>query len=114
MDFADLRASNDARERERDPEGKISATYRACELGGEIAEALIALNSAKKIQRERLGLPGSRATIEQLASELADICIATDLLAHAFNINLEKAIVAKFNSDSTKLGLATRLTTCRE
>ena len=53
-DFTELRRANLAREKERDPTGKITASYRATELGGEIAEALIALNICKKLERERL------------------------------------------------------------
>jgi NTP pyrophosphatase (non-canonical NTP hydrolase) len=108
-DFTELRRANVAREKERDPTGLITPSYRACELGGEIAEAIIALNLCKKIERERLGLPGSRATIEQLASELADCVIASDLLALQYGIDLEAAIVSKFNATSKQLKLRTKL-----
>jgi NTP pyrophosphatase (non-canonical NTP hydrolase) len=108
-DFAELRKANIARERERDPKGLITATYRACELGGEIAEAIIALNSCKKIERERLGLRGSRATVADLADELADIWIATDLLANIYNIDMAEAVRRKFNLTSRTLKLKTKL-----
>jgi NTP pyrophosphatase (non-canonical NTP hydrolase) len=108
-DFAELRKANIARESARDPQHKITATYRATELGGEIAEALIALNICKKLEREKLGLPGSRATVADLAAELADCVISCDLLALQYGIDLEKAVVSKFNQTSRTLKLRTKL-----
>lgn len=113
-DFAELRKANVARERERDPKGVITATYRATELGGEIAEALIALNVVKKLERERLGLRGSRATVADLADELADVWISCDLLANIYQIDMAEAIRRKFNQTSRTLKLKTKLAKCRE
>jgi len=42
----------------------VSLLFRGVELGGEAGEAL---NVIKKLERERLGWRGSRATPEQLA-----------------------------------------------
>lgn len=118
-----LREANEARQREWDPGGSITPSFRSNELAGEVGEALekaaamitLAIaagkvaNITKKLDRERLGIGGSRATIEDLADELADVIICCDLLAMDFEIFLDKAVAAKFNKTSEKLGLLTRL-----
>lgn len=106
-----LRAANAARQLEwqRDPEGRyvpVSLVYRGNELGGEAGEAQ---NVIKKIERERLGMPGSRATREQLARELHDVLICVDLVAMHENIDLAQAVVDGFNAKSVELGLKTRI-----
>ena len=73
-----LRSANIARQIEWDANGSITGVYRAIELAGEAGEAC---NVVKKLERERLGLPGSRETVEHLAEELADVFICLDLLA---------------------------------
>jgi NTP pyrophosphatase (non-canonical NTP hydrolase) len=94
------------REAERDPEGKCTVLYRATELGGETGEAL---NIVKKMERSRLGIPGANATLAQLADELADVVIAADLLAMVAGIDLEAATREKFNRDSDRWGLKTKI-----
>lgn len=101
-----LRAANIARQAEWDSANAISLTYRATELAGEVGEAC---NIIKKIERERLGIRGSRATLEQLAEELADVIICADLIAMHEGIDLVAAVAAKFNATSEKVGLVTRL-----
>ncbi len=101
-----LRAANIARQAEWDPSDKITLTYRLNELAGETGEAC---NVGKKIERERLGIRGSRDTVEHLAEELADVVICADLVAMAEGIDLDAAVVAKFNATSEKVGLRTRL-----
>ncbi|WP_398473694.1 MazG-like family protein, partial [Tardiphaga sp.] len=66
------------RQAEWDSGNQITVTYRANELAGEMGEAC---NIIKKLERERLGIRGSRATVEQLAEELADVVICADLIA---------------------------------
>jgi NTP pyrophosphatase (non-canonical NTP hydrolase) len=73
-----LREANILRQAEWDQGNVISLTYRGNELAGEAGEAC---NVMKKIERERLGIAGSRATINDLADELADIVICADLVA---------------------------------
>lgn len=80
--FNSLRAANNARQQEWDPNGTMF--WRVNELGGEIGETQ---NLLKKIHRERNGIPGSRATREQLAEELADIVICVDLLLLSAKLN---------------------------
>ena len=106
MSFDRLRTANQKRQKEWDREDKITLTYRGTELGGEVGEAL---NVIKKLERERLGIKGSRATLEDLAEELADVIICVDLIAMATGIDLTEAVERKFNKTSEKVGLETRL-----
>jgi len=106
IDFHDLRAANAERQAEWDQDSSISLSYRGNELAGEVGEAC---NVIKKLERERLGIRGSRASIEQLAEELADAVICIDLIARDAGINLAPAIAEKFNATSRKYGLRTRL-----
>lgn len=106
MSFEKLRAANAKRQEEWDRDGQITLSYRGTELGGEVGEAL---NIIKKLERERLGIRGSRATVAELAEELADVIICCDLIAMATGIDLTKAVEDKFNKTSGKVGLETRL-----
>ena len=103
-----LRSANIARQVEWDQDGQITASYRGNELAGEVGEAC---NVIKKLERERLGIRGSRATIDELADELADVAICADLIARHYGIDLDAAIARKFNATSEKVGLATRMAT---
>lgn len=103
--YKKLRQANIARSEEWSPAG-VSLSFRGNELAGEVGEAC---NILKKIDRERMGLPGSRATRMQLIEELADVIICVDLIAMEFNVDLTKAVRAKFNATSEKVGLKTRL-----
>lgn len=101
-----LRHANLARQAEWDKDDRITLTYRANELAGETGEAC---NVAKKLERERLGIRGSRATVQDLADELADVVICADLVAMHEGIDLDEAVERKFNATSEKVGLVTRL-----
>lgn len=101
-----LREANIVRQREWDPDRKVNLAFRGVEMAGEMGEAC---NVIKKMERQRYGLPGSRATVAQLAEELADIVICVDLVALDAGIDLVSAVRAKFNASSEKLGLATRM-----
>lgn len=78
-----LRAGNAVRHTEWSNGGGDDAEFYAIELFGEAGEAL---NVVKKLERERLGMVGSRATVQDLADELADVVICLDLLALAHNM----------------------------
>ena len=79
MNYQTLRDANVVRQQEWDPYGKASnMAWRLNELGGEVGEVC---NILKKIHRERMNVPGSRATKCQLAEELADVVICIDLAA---------------------------------
>lgn len=104
--YTTLRAANVARQLEWDNEGRIDAAYRGNELAGEVGEAC---NVIKKLERERRGIRGSRATVAELADELADVVICADLIAMQYGIDLDAAVARKFNATSEKVALDTRL-----
>lgn len=106
-DFKTLREANIQRQAEWDPTDKITLAFRGNELAGETGEAC---NIIKKLERERLGLLGSRATVQGLAEELADVIICADLIAMQLGIDLLGAEVPKkFNKTSQARGLVTRM-----
>lgn len=127
--FAALRAANIARNPEWFPDGTppvLPASFRGLELAGEVGEGVEAAlthlamltasagricNILKKLERERLGLNGSRSTKEALAEELGDFIICADLVGMDFDIATWPAVVAKFNATSNKLGMKTLLPT---
>lgn len=83
--FDTLREANIARQAEWDAGNSITLLYRAIELAGEAGEAC---NLVKKLERERLGIRGSRANLSELAAELADVIICCDLIAMQAGIDL--------------------------
>lgn len=101
-----LRQANIDRQNEWCHDQHPDLSYRGNELGGEVGEAL---NTIKKLERERLGWCGSRSTVEALAEELADVVICADLCAITAGIDLDAAVVAKFNATSDKVGISVRL-----
>jgi NTP pyrophosphatase (non-canonical NTP hydrolase) len=98
--FNTLREANLARQKlwSGDKQGPL---YRATELGGEVGEIL---NVVKKLERERMGIVGSRASISDLEKEIGDGIICLFLLAAEYGIDPIKAANAKFNETSRKLG----------
>jgi NTP pyrophosphatase (non-canonical NTP hydrolase) len=84
----------------------IPPSFYGNELAGEIGEAC---NIVKKLDREMMGLPGSRATVRELGDELADGLICLKRLAAYFNIPLDEVAKRKFNATSEKVGLRTRV-----
>lgn len=109
LTFDELRTANVVRAAEwpKTPDAQEWTTAdKACELGGEVGEAL---NVVKKLRREQLGHGGSRDTVAHLAEELADVVICCDLLAKAYGIDLGEAVARKFNLTSDKMGCKTKL-----
>ena len=104
MNFKKLRNANILRNIEWNPDNKVTPTFRGLELSGEVGEAC---NIIKKLERERIGIRGGRATIEELEEELSDIMICVDLIAMDYNINLDRAVSDKFNKTSKKYDLKT-------
>jgi len=84
---------------------KPSLSFMGNEMAGEVGEAC---NVIKKIEREWMGLPGSRATNDDLAMELADVIITVDLIAARMNIDLETAVAMTFDRKSEAMGFKTR------
>lgn len=99
-----LRAANVQRQKEWDVDNQITLSYRGNEMAGEAGEVC---NVIKKLDRERMGIRGSRDTVEHLAEELADVIICVDLIAASMNIDLAGAVAAKFNGTSAKQKLHT-------
>lgn len=106
--LADLRVANEKRQEEWCKEsGEIpDLAFRGLELAGETGEAC---NVAKKLEREKHGWRGSRATLEDLGTELADVVICADLMALAAGIDLMAAVREKFNATTEKVNLTTKL-----
>lgn len=77
---------------------------------GELGEAA---NIAKKLNRVRDGIPGNSETPEELraklAEEIADTFIYLDLLAQAAGVDLQDAVINKFNKTSEKIGYSNEL-----
>jgi NTP pyrophosphatase (non-canonical NTP hydrolase) len=104
MDTLDeLRNANYLRNLEWDSDNKLDMSFFGNELGGECGEAQ---NIVKKLERERLGIRGSRATPMDLMKELADVVIVADLLSQRVGGDLGRAIREKFNETSNKNGLS--------
>lgn len=106
-----LRRANIARDREMTGgAGNVfSLSFRGNELAGETGEAC---NILKKLDREKLGIVGSRATKEQLIEELSDIIICVDLICMDLGIKpkqMEKGVRRKFNKTSKERKLKTQL-----
>jgi NTP pyrophosphatase (non-canonical NTP hydrolase) len=111
LTLAALQRSHVERQEEWCPDQKPDLSFRGNELGGECGEAQ---NVIKKLERERHGWRGSRDTVEHLGEELADVIHCAILCAITAGIDLEPAVIAKFNSTSVKNGLSTFLTDASE
>lgn len=81
-------------------------SFRGNELAGETGEAC---NIIKKLERERHGWRGTRATKEMLAKEIADIVICCSLVSIEVGFDLEDAVKDKFNETSDKYNLHVKL-----
>lgn len=105
-----LRAANIERDneyREKTHGQKLPLLFRTTELAGEVGELL---NVIKKIERERLGWAGKRATLDDLLGEFGGVMTCLDLLAMELNIDLAEVTVHEFNRVTDRLELKTRLT----
>lgn len=94
--------ANKERNKHFDPQGQLDMLFFAVELAGEVGEAC---NIVKKLERERLGIRGSRSTYDALKEELEDVIICALLLANSAGIQLEPT--KKFDDTSEKLDLPT-------
>ncbi|APH71436.1 MazG-like family protein [Aquibium oceanicum] len=119
-----LQVAHVVRQEEWCPDQKPGLSFRGNEMAGEVGETIEALydhiaelgkaagrssNVVKKLERERYGWRGSRATKAHLAEELADVVHTAVLCAITSGIDLEAAVIQKFNATSQKNGLATLL-----
>lgn len=101
-----LSVANSDRQKEWDPGNKIDLNFRGVELAGEVGELC---NIIKKMTRERLGLRGSRATIDDAKEEIGDVAICLGLICNDLGIDMWEAIKFSFNRVSEKHDLKTRL-----
>jgi|SoiMethySBSTD1v2_1073268.scaffolds.fasta_scaffold00799_2 NTP pyrophosphatase (non-canonical NTP hydrolase) len=104
-----LRAANFQRDMEyraKTSGEKLPVLFRTTELAGEVGELL---NVIKKIERERLGWGGRRASREDLAGEIGGVMTCLDLLAMELGIDLAEATVSEFNRVTERLGLRTKI-----
>lgn len=101
-----LAEANAARQKEWDAGNQLTLAYRGNEMAGEVGEAC---NVIKKLERERLGIRGSRDTVAHLMEELADVVICAHLCAMDVGGNLDAAVARKFNATSEKMGLRARM-----
>lgn len=108
--FEDLRSANIERDKEWDKDEVIDLNFRGNELAGEVGEAC---NKIKKLVRERLGLPGTRATQDELMKEIGDVVICADLIAMDEGFSLQDAVQSAFNKTSKKYGLSVFLSASR-
>lgn len=112
LTFQLLRETNLTRCNRWHPEGinSWSLSDWAVAMMGEAGEAC---NVVKKLNRYRDALTGNaedeRELREKLADEIADTMIYLDLLATAAGIELERAVVRKFNAVSVRNGFPERL-----
>lgn len=106
LTFNDLRFANVQRNKEWDPDNKIPGLFRSTEYAGESGEVC---NKIKKLERERLGLKGSRTTIWEVGMEMADAQICLDLLGMHYCIDIAAAVRLSFNAKSEEMGFLTRI-----
>jgi len=114
MNFKDFSVFN--RRRCEAPNGfnhKLSAWSLSDWMTACVGELGEAANIAKKLNRVRDGIPGNSETPGQLrhalADEIADTFIYLDLLAQSQSIDLEDAIISKFDRTSEKIGYNSKL-----
>lgn len=107
MDLRDLREQNISRANRW--HGENSDTWTLADWSNAMCgEAGEAANIVKKIRRHQTHVesnyntPVMETLLEELESELADLVIYADLLAHFAEIDLGLAIVEKFNAVSKK------------
>ncbi|MEQ6333291.1 hypothetical protein [Sphingobium sp. MK2] len=86
------------------PSEDVSTSTLFIGLGADVG---VAQNIVKKLEREQLGLVGSRATPNELMQALNTVLVTAYTLAGRFDIDLEAATRAKFNKTSSKYGLQT-------
>lgn len=94
-----LKNKNIERQKVWDSENQLTLLFKVNEFFGEAGELA---NEIKKLERERLGLVGSRTTQEKIENEIADVLITLDLIATKLNIDLTQATKNKFNQTSVK------------
>lgn len=99
-----LREANLVRAKEWAGAVQLDLSFAGNELAGEVGEAC---NIIKKLERQRMGIKSSPATVDDLREELADVIICVDLIAMRFGLDMNQAVKDKFNKTSNARGLET-------
>jgi NTP pyrophosphatase (non-canonical NTP hydrolase) len=81
--------------------------YLTVDFVGEVSELALTI---KKLLRERHGMVGSRATMQDVADQVSDVMASLDQLCHHLGIDIEEVTRDKFNRMSERYNLQTRLT----
>lgn len=111
LTFQELRTANGTRSEKWHGDTSWSLSDWGIAMMGEGGEAC---NVVKKLNRIRDGIVGNKGLskeklMEKLSEELADTAIYLDLLALHAGVDLEAAIVEKFNRVSVENGFPERL-----
>lgn len=104
-----LREANAARNEEyraKTAGQPLPLLFRATEFAGEVGELC---NVIKKMERERLGWGGKRATMDDLREEFGGVLATLDLLAMELSIDLADVTAREFNKVTNRLGLTVTL-----
>lgn len=67
-------------------------------------------NIVKKLEREHLGMKGSRSTVGHLADALDTVLVEANDIASRCDLVLANVVAGKFNKTSEKVGLSTMMT----
>ncbi len=106
MTFKELSIANKERADVWKPEGgPMGIEFNILELAGEVGELC---NGYKKYLRHKHNMVGGKnmdEILQNIKEELADVVICANLVAIAMDINLEEAIIEKFNKTSDKYDL---------
>lgn len=89
--------------------GRVGVTYSDQLAGWMGFKVGVLCNRAKKLERERHGWRGSRATLDELHAAMTELAAVVNTVAIRWGINPEHAIAAKFNATSEKVDLPHRL-----
>ncbi len=93
-----------------DPERNLEELlFRSTELGGEAGELLDGIKKLARTKRNMAGGKDVKKCINNIEEEIADVIICCDRVAEYFGIDLEKAVVKKFNKTSKSKGFKTRI-----
>ena len=112
LTFRHLRETNLRRCNRWHPGGieEWSLSDWAVAMAGEAGETCDVI---KKLNRYRDGVVGNSKTevelVQQLGDEIADVLIYLDLLAARAGVDLDEAVIRKFNAVSERVGFPDRL-----
>lgn len=102
----ELRELNKERQKEWDPENKVTISFRGLEFAGEAGELA---SKVKKLARKvEFDLVGSNFDMKDIEEEVGDVLITLDLLCEKIGVDIAKVTKEKFNATSDKVGMKTK------